>query len=212
MDALHCLAQRAEHGFRRVVRANDETHVDDDFALEQRAVNDRLGFGILAKRVVFNISRNANDLQPRTGGTRPAIPDALTDGILAGPIAPREGFADHHDARSRKRIPHGKVAALHQRNSHGVEIVRANLLVINRVGFGVGDRRMPFDEKAALEAAPKKWIDECGCCGFDSGKLCDALSQFWTVTISAVTFILSIRNIESQSHKMVRLKTGTVLE
>src|SRR5690348_5818112 len=210
IDALNFLPQGAKHAFRSVSCANHQVHVDDDFALKQRAVDDRLGFGILAQRVVFDVARDADDLHPRAFGIRWTVLEAFSNRILAWPVAPRERFADEYNSGSRERVLRGEISPPQDRCAHRVKIIGTYLLVVDCVGLCVGDRRMAFDGEPALKAAPKKWIDKRSRRRINPRELRDFLCQLRTEAVSTVRIGISIGHIESQRHGMIGAKTGTV--
>src|SRR5580704_10034701 len=107
---------------------------------------------------------------------------------------------------------HGKIAAPDERDAHGMEIVRTDLLVIDSVRLGVGDRCVAFHSEPALYATPEKRIDKSSGRRLYSWKLRNALGQLGTEAIASVAFVFSIRNIESQSDKMIGSEAGTVCQ
>src|SRR6185503_1061850 len=133
-----------------------------DLTLEQRGVDHRLRVFVLPERAKLHVARDTHYRDPGRGRVLGPESHSLPQRIFTRPVTPRERRTDDHHLSRLRIIARREVASRDKRYAHRVKIIRADVVIINRVAFGGIDVRFAFDRVPAIDATPDEWIDKRG--------------------------------------------------
>ena len=179
VDRRHCRAHRRQQRRRRAARLDDHHRVRiRELQIGRVEIRPVRPIGLI-HALVLHVARDADDLDRtrriRERPGRRAEPDALADGILAGPEPARARFVHDRDRRAARAIGGRERPAGEDRDAERAEVVGGNVVPADaRRARGI-DRAAGQEQDRSRTAAERRAPIDRG--RFDAGHGLDAREQ-----------------------------------